>query len=776
MNSLKVADSVTIGIEQKTYSFIGKRNLWVEQLLEESDSLAVGRELIMAALNGTTPGQLRLTIFDDNLQGIAACFNDLQNDGLLQIIEDKNSLAAYLRRLRIQIEGVQSVIRGQVANLISYRSQVGRAVEGYELVVLAMDMSTVNKDLLPQLETLMQAGPNAGVSFLILSPHDDLGNKEILLTLCDELLEPDITASKTAVEITESVRKLIEDFHTSYEQPLLFADIQDINQQWLANSRDGLTFTIGKYGSENIDIILGDERYQRHNALISGAVGQGKSNLIAVIIHSLCQRYSPKELRLYLLDFKEGVTLKPYSNIGHAEYLPQANVLGLESDQQFGLSVLKDLFREYKVRLALFKQNDCRSLKEYREKFPDVEMPRIVVMIDEFQLMFEGDERIGNETADLLEQSVRLFRAAGIHFILATQSLSVQGFKSEAAMKLGVIKAQVPIRIALKNSLNESHQILGDNNPDAAYLRPREAVINLDYGEPSQNKRGQIAFADEDVLNDLRKTWWQEAKDYAQPPVVFDGEARLTISDLDNLTSWQNMIQEKSFMPMAVVGQPIDVDSTPLTVPLEPENGSNIVLLGSSDKDSDNVALGIMQTSIHSLMLNEHCKDAEFVFCNLSKQRIQFSYEEKGIRLFENSNEFTDYLNALQNSWPAGYPVYIFGLGLDRFDLSGADPFGGAYAGFLADAANKDVHFIGQWTKLTSFTKFAGNPSWKDLFNTRILLRCDARTATDVTEDPLLKYRPQDNRILVSDEINLGGYQLCLPYYPKTNEKGYICR
>ena len=83
---------------------------------------------------------------------------------------------------------------------------------------------------------------------------------------------------------------------------------------WTESSVDGLTFCVGKYGINNMEITIGDEINQRHNAVITGAVGQGKSNLISVIIHSLCMRYSPRELQMYLLDFKEGVTFKAFSN------------------------------------------------------------------------------------------------------------------------------------------------------------------------------------------------------------------------------------------------------------------------------------------------------------------------------------------------------------------------------------------------------------------------------------------------------------------------------
>lgn len=119
--------------------------------------------------------------------------------------------------------------------------------------------------------------------------------------------------------------------------PILFTEIQDIQQMWNEKSTEGISFSIGKYGIENMEITIGDERNQRHNAIITGAVGQGKSNLISVIIYSMCIRYSPKELNLYLLDFKEGVTFKSFSNIGHDDYLPHAKALGLESDVSFGI-------------------------------------------------------------------------------------------------------------------------------------------------------------------------------------------------------------------------------------------------------------------------------------------------------------------------------------------------------------------------------------------------------------------------------------------------------
>ena len=122
--------------------------------------------------------------------------------------------------------------------------------------------------------------------------------------------------------------------------------------------------------------------------------------------------------------------------------------------------------------------------------------------IDEFQMMFADNDRLSAEIAVLLVQGARLFRACGIHIVLASQTIggnvSLMGSAGEGLF------GQFPVRIALKNSLSESHATLGSRNDAAAHLRAREAIVNVDYGQLSANRKTTIAFAD-----------WSRAKPYA---------------------------------------------------------------------------------------------------------------------------------------------------------------------------------------------------------------------------------------------------------------------
>ncbi len=67
-----------------------------------------------------------------------------------------------------------------------------------------------------------------------------------------------------------------------------FDEIHDLQRMWQESSIDGLTFSIGMYGINSMEITIGDEVNQRHNAIITGAVGQGKSKKLLIRGKSQC--------------------------------------------------------------------------------------------------------------------------------------------------------------------------------------------------------------------------------------------------------------------------------------------------------------------------------------------------------------------------------------------------------------------------------------------------------------------------------------------------------
>lgn len=781
MGILEVCDKLPLAGDA---AFIGRGNLWIDNIYDPS-VMELTRTVLYEAIMKTAPGQLSILACDNDLSGAFAPFAALSagETRILEFVTDEKQLRARLMDLQLQIQAVQNVIQGREASLLAFRERTGRAIEGYKLVVLYMDLGLADQELMRQLSRLMRTGPAFGVSFLIVSTtcltFETSSGREVERTISS--IAPNITVLTPhkgldfvpvpAARIIQDCDAFVEQVRTAALPSVQFGEIQDLSRMWTENSTNGLTFTIGKYGINNMEITIGDEINQRHNAIITGAVGQGKSNLLSVIIHSLCLRYSPEELVLYLLDFKEGVTFKAFSNIGQPDYLPHARTLGLESDVSFGQAVLASLFHEYQNRMKVLKEKNMKSIRELRLHCPDMKMPRIVVMIDEFQMMFGEDGQTSQVIADQLEKSVRLFRAAGIHFILASQTWSDS--RALAANKDSIF-SQIPIRIALKNSEREAREVLSMNNPAAAYVRPRESVVNLDYGELSQNRKTVIAFADEALLRPLRRQMWEKARHCTTPPYVFESERRLTISQA--METIGTRIRQ-ALVPAAVIGDRISVDEERVVLPMPAESGRNLAVLGTPDAQCGQ-AVGILQSAALSLAAQHPQGEARFLFCDFaSRQPYEHQYPQFAAAM-ENLGYFIEEIEPAAFSQTiadllAEEPeeaVYVFGSSMDRWEFE-PDPFTQASA--LKELAEKgparNIHFLGWWVKASKFTAQTAGFGTSDAFNSKIFLRIDERTVQSLTS-PFIRWMPQVNRGLLIDEVGFSQPLPFIPYGPVTGQ------
>src|SRR5207245_9777161 len=121
------------------------------------------------------------------------------------------------------------------------------------------------------------------------------------------------------------------------------------------------------------------------HALVAGKTGSGKSTLLHALITNLALHYGPDEVELYLIDFKKGVEFKTYAT--HA--LPHARVVAVESEREFGLSVLQRLDAELKRRGDLFRAAGVQDVASYRDSEKAAHgrgsaLPRLLLIVDEF--------------------------------------------------------------------------------------------------------------------------------------------------------------------------------------------------------------------------------------------------------------------------------------------------------------------------------------------------------------------------------------------------------
>lgn len=750
--------------------FIGRSHIWIDDY-DRADSAQFAQFALANALAHTAPGQLEVLVFDDALRGIAAPFQEVNSGGekILRHINDLQELNETIKYLHEHVRSVLNVIQGRTESLLDFRQRLSPKVEGFKLVVLSTIYHLLSDEIRDKLTVLLKAGPAAGVTFLIHSMKLKV-NEEILdLTQLCDVDERTVYGNDGAVrgqfdpQSTDDLISVSRDVASAVAnaqvEPVAFSEVQPLDAPWSQSSRDGISFAVGTYGMSTIEVTLGDELNQRHNALITGAVGQGKSNLISVVVHSLCQRYSPSEVEFYMLDFKEGVTLQAFApDPSTGSFLPHARVLGLDADREYGVNVLRHLFAIYRQRMATFKAAGVQNIRQYRLADPEAIMPRIVVVIDEFQMLFADQDTVATTASDLIVKGARLFRACGIHFILASQTISSGSILGSTAQALF---AQIPVRLALKNSLTESHATLGIKNDAASHIRSREAIVNLDYGELSSNRKTTIAYADDAILAELRTVWWQQAQGAVTPPEVFEGEHRLSLHDderfLTNLPSRH-----------AMLGRRITVGVAPLAADFSTDVGRNLALFGTGPGHT--ILLNAALSLLHST------PSAEIIVLDLigdwplpARDAMRTDFEQELTKLGSiyrlvgkhQADALVDELverAAFTTDDASAPPVYIIGLGLERWRSDTTK-----IKTLFTNGPLSGIHLLGWWNKYSSFKAMVGLGGDNN-FDIRIAMHLDHSSAREAFKQPILRWTPQDNRALVWDSATMSNPQLVIPY------------
>jgi hypothetical protein len=248
------------------------------------------------------------------------------------------------------------------------------------------------------------------------------------------------------------------------------------------------------------------------------------------------------------------------------------------------------------TRSDVLRAAGAKGIVEYRRDRGG-HMSRLLLIIDEFQMLLDGDDEISRQSVALLEQLARQGRGYGIHLILASQTISgIRGL----AVKGEAIFSQFPNRLSLKNTPAESQAILGQRNTAAADLAYRgEIIANEDFGAVSHNRRGVVALANEDYLRELRRTLWERSAPHASRPLVFFG-ARPAAWDNDTI---EGMTAARSAAPGSGcrlwIGRPVAVDPTPIDVLVQREADQAVVVLGTGEAE----AAGVVSSMLASLAM-----------------------------------------------------------------------------------------------------------------------------------------------------------------------------
>ncbi|MBK1785007.1 FtsK/SpoIIIE domain-containing protein [Prauserella cavernicola] len=569
---------------------------------------ALVENVLMRVLSTFEPGAVKIHLWDvGQLTAVLPSFYALSRTSAVtvhdptRLVDLLDEFAGHIRRIH------SNTMQAGFPSLRAMRAATGKRAEPWRIAVLYGNGEDLHPEQIRDLRRVASGALDAGISLVLVDVPTVLGGSVETISLLDERRAiSSMTGSDLVVtldpplpsgQVTTAAHRIAEALVAKQGGPRSFGDLLPTEYGRESAARE-LRAPVGFYEGEPVEVVIGDAT---PHALIGGPSGSGKTNFLYALLGSLTARYSPDELALYLLDFKEGVSFAGLAPGRKDEsWLPHARLVGvnINTDREFGLALLRFLADELRRRSAAAKEHEVTNLSELREQDPAGHWPRIVAVIDEFQYLFAGRDTVTALATSLLEDLARRGRSQGIHLILASQDIAgIDAFWGKPA-----VFEQCTLRIAMP----KARRVLADTNQAAVAAPKWHSVINHDSGIAHGNQLAHVPDASaKGVFPALQRELWQAYAGHGQPR-LFDGAHAPLLEESAAFTSLG--LAER---PRALVGQSIDVADTAHSVELSGAPGRHLAVLGTSTKE----ALSILDSAARSLARQYQQGDVEFVLC-----------------------------------------------------------------------------------------------------------------------------------------------------------------
>ncbi len=438
---------------------------------------------------------------------------------------------------------------------------------------------------------------------------------------------------------------------------------------WTCSATEFIETSVGRSGSQDkLNIWFGAKKSEGNrpcaHGMLGAMTGSGKSNLYHVLILGLSIRYSPEELKLYLIDGKDGVEFQPYKDLPHTE------VLSLKSLPQLSRSILTEIVEEKERRNNLFTLCNVRSFEEYKNlSVQPQKLPRILLLIDEYQELFEGDKE--GQASNTLLAIAQQGRSAGIHMFLGSQKFGAVGMLHQQA-----IFGNIHLRAAMKMTLSDRNALTEFGREGKQFIAtcdvPGKVVVNDQSGDDGANKIGKVALLKSKIRDEVINLLIKKAQDQFIPiellsTNVFNGNEQPQLLDnpqIDYLVRQKSWLSEKELEDYARrdisnggigevgwfagekplvswLGQEFNVRGFAKII-FRRRRAENAIIVG----DRNDTRYGMLCSMLTSIALNSDPESYQFIIVDRSIPATSWSGSLKKVKeiLFDKINAFSEYI------------------------------------------------------------------------------------------------------------------------------------
>lgn len=475
------------------------------------------------------------------------------------------------------------------------------------------------------------------------------------------------------MEINELEQKLnkVEKIDTTFEH---FYNLENYNFFSMESTKKlSIPFAFDE-NKKVINLEIGGEAPP--HALLSGATGSGKSVLLHTLIEQIMLNYHPNDVEIWAIDYK-AVEFGCYVS----NKTPHIKVIGQDNSEDFSLSLIDLVKKEYDRRKDLFISSDVNSFNAYRYKFGKNSLSRVLIIIDEFHNLTQAIQNYSGEKnyKTILENLLREMRAMGMSFFFCSQTIAagLNGLTDAARNQIGC-------RISMKHEdVAEIRETLSLSiNPEISM----DAVKNLRKGQAIYKKvstdsttsfayelkQVNVLYISDTIRNNLINLVNSELGDnyVKREEIICKNSNRYSFTEKNRHPICKMISEQKTCKNENITiypGAPTTLEDA-FSFTLEDEAGNNLLIIGENDELRESIVLH----SILSLLmdkdnrvvvsiLDEQNEDSIRIYQFLSKIKSERFLLNFGFKAFEKT-----VLN-LEKMMPAiGYRVTYVWYGLNK--------------------------------------------------------------------------------------------------------------